>query len=339
MNKKEHILAFTLTLLEELRNSDVPLPVASRQKVAAFLSSLSPGAAVTAGTLPTRTSALPEARAAATARTSSASATASKSRSSTPTSSLTQEVAKSLRHSSQNKTASPLSTPPSMPTTTSIPATPTRSTLSLDEKITKLAALSSRVATCQNCPDLVQSRTTVVFGSGNPEASLVLIGEAPSEEEDASGLPGKGPAAQLLDKILETMGLQRHDVYLINIIKCRPPALTAGSARKPTPEEIKNCLPYLQEQISILQPKVIISLGSTALKALTGTQKPIASLRGQWQTFQDIPLMPTYHPSFLLRSKELSDKRKVWEDMLQVMAALKIPISQRQQQFFLSSKT
>lgn len=334
MNKKEHILASTLTQLEKLRNSDGPLPVASCQKVAAFLSSLSPGTAVTSGT-PPKTSALPGAQTAATVSTPRASTTSPESRSSTRTPSFTQEVAKSLRHSSQDKTSSP----PSTPTPTSIPATPARSTLSLDEKITKLAALSSRAATCQNCPDLVQSRTTVVFGSGNPEASLVLIGEAPSEEEDASGLPGKGHAAQLLDKILETMGLQRHDVYLINIIKCRPPAATAESARKPTPEEIKNCLPYLQEQISILQPQVIISLGSTALKALTGTQKPIASLRGQWQTFQGTPLMPTYHPSFLLRSKELSDKRKVWEDMLQVMAALKIPISQRQQQFFLASKT
>jgi DNA polymerase len=141
----------------------------------------------------------------------------------------------------------------------------------------------------------------------------------------------------LLTKIIQATGLTRESVYIANILKCRPdtPGQTSGN-RKPTPEEMTTCLPYLQEQIDLIKPKVIIALGGTALEGLLGKTAGITRLRGTWQTYRGIPLMPTFHPSYLLHKKEIiSEKRKVWEDMLQVMEKLAMPISEKQRNYFL----
>lgn len=220
------------------------------------------------------------------------------------------------------------------------PATPPTSPprLSPDAKATAFAALRERVLACVKCDHLVSSRKNVVFGVGSIDAELMFVGEAPGADEDEQGEPFVGKAGQLLTKIIETMGLQRSDVYIGNILKCRPdtPGQSAGN-RKPTPEEMQTCIPYLHEQIDLVQPKVIVALGATAVEGLLGKTVGITKLRGTWKTYRGIPLMPTYHPAYLLRNQAMSEKRKVWEDMLQVMEKLDIPISEKQQRFFLRS--
>jgi DNA polymerase len=134
------------------------------------------------------------------------------------------------------------------------------------------------------------------------------------------------------------MGLQRGDVYIANILKCRPdtPGQDAGN-RKPTPEEMQTCIPFLHEQIDLIRPKVLVALGATAVEGLLGKTVGITKLRGNWQTYRGIPLMPTYHPAYLLRNQALSEKRRVWEDMLQVMEKLGMSISEKQRNFFLKA--
>jgi len=199
------------------------------------------------------------------------------------------------------------------------------------------AELREKVLACVKCPHLVASRNTVVFGVGNPDADLMFVGEAPGADEDEQGEPFVGKAGQLLTKIIETMGLSRQQVYIGNILKCRPdtPGQSAGN-RKPTPEEMKTCIPWLHQQIDLIRPKVLVALGATAVEGLLGKTIGITKLRGNWQTYRGIPLMPTYHPAYLLRNQAMSEKRKVWEDMLAVMEKLQMPISTRQQGFFLS---
>ena len=164
----------------------------------------------------------------------------------------------------------------------------------------------------------------------------MFIGEAPGEEEDLQGAPFVDKAGQLITKIIETMGFKRSDVYLANVLKCRPdvPATAAGN-RKPKAEEIQACRAYLAEQIEIIRPKLLVALGTTAMEGLTGTHEPIGHLRGHWQEYQGIPVMPTYHPAYLLHKPSLSEKRKVWEDMLLVLERLGKPISNKQRGFFL----
>jgi len=198
------------------------------------------------------------------------------------------------------------------------------------------AALRERALTCRKCPRLADSRKNVVFGVGNPDAQLMFVGEAPGADEDEQGEPFVGKAGQLLTKIIQTMGLQRSDVYIANILKCRPdtPGQTAGN-RKPTSEEMQTCLPYLQEQIDLIRPQALVALGATAVEGLLGKSLGITRLRGNWQVYRGIPLMPTYHPAYLLRNQALSEKRKVWEDMLLVMEKLAMPINEKQRGFFL----
>jgi DNA polymerase len=164
----------------------------------------------------------------------------------------------------------------------------------------------------------------------------MFIGEAPGADEDEQGEPFVGKAGQLLTKIIQTMGLARGSVYIANILKCRPdtPGQASGN-RKPTPEEMQTCIPYLHEQIDLIQPKVIVALGATAVEGLLGKTIGITRLRGNWRTYRGIPLMPTYHPAYLLRNQALSEKRRVWEDMLQVMGRLDLPISEKQRNYFL----
>jgi len=172
--------------------------------------------------------------------------------------------------------------------------------------------LTEEVRACVRCP-LHQKRTQAVFGMGNPFSELMLIGEGPGEEEDRQGLPFVGKSGQLLDKILEAAGFSRKEnVYIANIVKCRPP-----ENREPTPEERAACLPYLEEQIALIQPSIIILLGSTALKGLIDPDAKITKVRGTWIRWRDMWVMPTYHPSALLRNPEL--KKEVWEDMKEVV--------------------
>ncbi len=195
--------------------------------------------------------------------------------------------------------------------------------------------LRERVLPCVKCPHLARARKNVVFGVGNPEAALMFVGEAPGADEDTRGEPFVGAAGQLLTKIIMAMGYSREGVYIANVLKCRPdtPGQTSGN-RKPTAEEMRTCLPYLLEQIKIIQPKVIVALGATATEGLFGKTVAISRLRGHWQSFGGTPVMPTYHPSYLLRNQARTVKREVWEDMLQVLERLGAPISQKQCDYF-----
>ncbi len=199
-----------------------------------------------------------------------------------------------------------------------------------------LAEVQERVCVCTKCPHLARSRTQTVFGVGNPNAELMFVGEAPGAEEDARGEPFVGRAGQLLTRIIETMGLTRDDVYIANILKCRPdmPRGVSGN-RPPTPNEMQTCIDYLREQIDIIQPRVMVALGATAVEGLLGARRTMREVRGTWNEFNGIPLMITYHPSYLLRNQTLSEKRKVWEDMLEVLERLDKPVSEKQRSYFL----
>jgi len=205
-------------------------------------------------------------------------------------------------------------------------------------KAAAFADLRQRALACIKCPNLAGSRQNVVFGVGSPDASLMFVGEAPGADEDEQGEPFVGKAGQLLTKIIQATGLSRSDVYIANILKCRPdtPGQSAGN-RKPTPDEMKTCIPYLHEQIDLIRPKVLVALGATAVEGLLGKTIGITKLRGNWQAYRGIPMMPTYHPAYLLRNQAMSEKRRVWEDMLQVMEKLALPISEKQRNFFLKA--
>ena len=219
-------------------------------------------------------------------------------------------------------------------TTAPKPRTATRSDPTATRH-TALAELRDCALVCTRCPHLVKFRKQVVFGVGNPNAELMFVGEAPGADEDAQGEPFVGRAGQLLTKIIETMGLSRDTVYIGNILKCRPD-VSPGAAgnRKPTSEEMDTCIPWLLDQIEIIEPKVLVALGATAVEGLIGGKVAITRMRGQWKEFKGIPLMPTFHPSYLLRGNDPGKKRLVWEDMLQVMERLEMPISKKQRGFF-----
>lgn len=177
-----------------------------------------------------------------------------------------------------------------------------------------LDAIRLDLGDCQRC-GLGASRKKLVYGVGNPNARLVLVGEAPGREEDRKGEPFVGEAGQLLDRILLAMGMQRADVYICNVLKCRPP-----DNRDPRPEEVATCEKFLVRQIAAIKPQVIVGLGRFAVQSLLQSKVPISRIRGEWQSYQGIPLMPTYHPAYLLRNPE--GKRDVWEDMKEVMRLL-----------------
>src|ERR1700730_11940579 len=203
-------------------------------------------------------------------------------------------------------------------------------------KIDMLGSIQKRVSVCAKCPHLASSRTQTVFGVGNPDADLMFIGEAPGADEDAQGEPFVGRAGQLLTRIIETMGFARGDVYIANILKCRPdmPPGSFGN-RPPTPVEMQTCRSYLIEQIEIIHQKVLVALGAAAVEGLLGARGAMRDLRGRWHSYQGTPLMITYHPAYLLRNQAPSEKRKVWEDMLLVLERLERPISEKQRSYFL----
>ena len=217
-------------------------------------------------------------------------------------------------------------------------APPKPAVLNAEAKAEAIADLRTRAMACVKCPNLASSRKNVVFGVGDINTELMFVGEAPGQDEDEQGEPFVGKAGQLLTKIIQTMGYSRSTVYIANILKCRPdtPGQTAGN-RKPTPEEMKTCLPYLLAQIDLIQPRVIVALGGTAVEGLFGKGEGITKLRGRWKEFRGIPVMLTFHPSYLLRNMALSEKRKVWEDMLQVLERLGQPISEKQRGYFLKA--
>jgi DNA polymerase len=238
----------------------------------------------------------------------------------------------------QAETLADLRCPPPLVRTPQVLETPGVEAVAAIEPVDKIAAMTElrgRTFVCLKCPHLAGSRKNVVFGVGNITAALMFVGEAPGMDEDREGEPFVGAAGQLLTRIIKTMGLSRETVYIANILKCRPdtPGQSSGN-RKPTADEMKTCLPYLLAQVELIQPKVIVALGSTALEGLLGKTE-IGKLRGHFQSFRDIPLMPTFHPAYLLRNQALSEKRKVWEDMLKVMEKLEMPISEKQRGYFL----
>lgn len=178
-----------------------------------------------------------------------------------------------------------------------------------------LSAVRAELGDCTRCK-LCKGRKNIVFGEGNPEAVLVFVGEGPGQEEDQQGRPFVGAAGQLLtDIIVKGMKLNREDVYICNIVKCRPP-----DNRNPEPDEIEACEPYLVKQLQAIRPKMIVALGNVAVKTLLKTREGITKLRGTWKTYQGIPLMPTFHPAYLLRNP--SDKKLVWEDIKKVLAEM-----------------
>lgn len=182
----------------------------------------------------------------------------------------------------------------------------------------QILVLRDEVLKCRQCAELVKNRTKIVFGSGNIQAKLVFVGEAPGYDEDQQGLPFVGRAGQLLTKIIEAMGLSRQQVFICNVLKCRPP-----NNRPPAPQEVINCRPYLKRQIELIRPKVICALGNHACQALLGTDKGISQLRGSFQEYEGIPVMCTYHPAYLLRNP--AEKKKVWEDVKKIVQRLEEP--------------
>lgn len=174
-----------------------------------------------------------------------------------------------------------------------------------------LAAIRADLGDCQRCA-LGASRTNLVFGVGNPTATVVFVGEAPGRDEDLQGEPFVGEAGQLLTRIIQAMGFTRDEVYICNVLKCRPP-----KNRDPQPDEIEACGAFMLRQVLAIAPRAIVALGTFAAQTLLGTKAPISKLRGSFHDYHGIPLMPTFHPAFLLRSPEM--KRQVWEDMQQVM--------------------
>lgn len=194
-----------------------------------------------------------------------------------------------------------------------------RAKLTKKQKTEELAILDKKVQSCKLCKELASTRTQTVFGVGNPNSRVVFFGEAPGADEDAQGEPFVGRAGKLLTKIIEAMGFQRKDVFILNTLKCRPPG-----NRNPSPEEVANCRPFFDRQLEIIQPEFIVCLGSIAAKNLLDTQVSIGKLRGDIHDFNGIKVIATYHPAYLLRNPPA--KKYVWEDMKMLLREMDLPI-------------
>ena len=187
-----------------------------------------------------------------------------------------------------------------------------------------LEHIRKNLGDCKRCK-LGTTRKNLVFGTGNPKARLVFVGEGPGADEDEKGEPFVGDAGRILNRIITAMGIRREEVYICNVVKCRPPG-----NRNPEPDEIVTCAPFLLRQIKSVKPEAIVALGKFAAQTLLATKEPISKLRGRFRDFHGIPLMPTYHPSYLLRSGGNSDSFwDVWEDMTQVLQLLKLPVPEK----------
>ncbi len=192
------------------------------------------------------------------------------------------------------------------------------------EKHETLEQIRKDLGACQRCK-LGATRKNLVFGTGNPQARLVFVGEGPGADEDAQGEPFVGDAGKMLNRIIAAMGLKREDVYICNVVKCRPP-----KNRPPESDEVSACFPFLLRQLLSIKPEVIVALGSSATQALLQTKVPISKVRGKFHDFHGMPLMPTYHPSYLLRTGGNSDSFwSVWDDMTQVLQLLRLPVPEK----------
>jgi DNA polymerase len=196
-----------------------------------------------------------------------------------------------------------------------LPSAPPPGSTSGEERAALLRDVAAVALACTACR-LAGGRNSVVFGSGDPDADLMFIGEGPGAEEDKQGLPFVGRAGELLTKIVEAIEMRRDGVYIANIVKCRPPG-----NRDPLPDEVAACRGFLERQIDLVRPRIVVALGRIAAQTLLGTETPIGRLRGQWYTVRGVPLMVTYHPAALLRNPAL--KRPTWEDMQQVRDRLR----------------
>ncbi|CAN5387373.1 hypothetical protein BH23VER1_BH23VER1_13750 [soil metagenome] len=210
----------------------------------------------------------------------------------------------------------------------------------LQTRSERLDDIRHRAEACEKCRCLGTLRDQFVFATGNPEARLMLVGEAPGREEEMRGEPFVGKAGELLNKILKAMALDRPEVYISNIVKWRP--MTAPGERKenrkPDAQELEASRSFIMEEISVVQPEVIVALGGTAASGLLGLDQPVGALRGRFHDLGGTPVMVTYHPSYLLRNAAISEKRKVWEDMLLVMEKLALHVTEKQRAFFTDSR-
>ncbi|MBQ8445069.1 MAG: uracil-DNA glycosylase [Opitutales bacterium] len=237
----------------------------------------------------------------------------------------------------------------------SVPAAPEKKAPSFDVSVSKtrvaavpatgtnaerLAALREQMLGDPICNEHLHKGKHLVFGEGNADASVFFCGEAPGAEEETAGRPFVGPAGKLLDKMIAAAGLAREQVYIGNIMKWRPELPTLYGNRPPTPEEMEYCLPYLAAQTEIIRPRVIVALGLTAVNGLLGfdPDRRIGAMRGKTLDFRGIPVVATYHPSYLLRNDSVKSKRAAWEDFLRMMEIAELPISERQRNFFLPKK-
>ena len=200
-------------------------------------------------------------------------------------------------------------------------AKPVSSGLTVEERRKELKVLTERVCQCARCPELASTRTQTVFGVGQVGAELCFIGEAPGADEDAQGEPFVGAAGQLLNNIIAACKMKREEVYICNIIKCRPPG-----NRTPLPNEAANCREFLERQLELVQPNFICALGSTAAKYLLNTSQGIGQLRGRFHNYRGIPVMCTYHPAYLLPHRSPGKKKEVWEDMKMLLAKMGRPL-------------
>ena len=195
--------------------------------------------------------------------------------------------------------------------------------LAREEKIAALAKLDEDVKRCRLCR-LCETRTQTVFGEGDPDAKIFFIGEGPGENEDLQGRPFVGRAGELLNKMIAGMGLRRDQVFIANIVKCRPP-----QNRQPAPDEVETCTPYLVKQLEIIRPQAIVTLGLPASKYMLESKLSMGRLRGQWHNWRGIKLMPTFHPAFILRSYTEENRAMVWSDLKEVMKEVGLPIPSR----------
>ena len=260
------------------------------------------------------------------------------------------EGLRALYRRAQGKTAAPPTAAPTTPPTSvqaavEMPAAeptkpapvPTHVTAEGSSKAERLASLRQQAEQWAPAKSLGTLRETMVFATGNPDARIMLVGEAPGYEEERKREPFVGPAGQKLTDILKAMGISREEVYISNIVKFRPAtARQTTNNRKPSPEEMAACLPFVRAEIEIIRPACIIALGGTAAEGLLKLSGPVGSMRGSWHELDGLPVRVTYHPSYLLQSgANLPIKRQVWEDMLAVMELLGMPISEKQRGFFL----
>ncbi len=224
------------------------------------------------------------------------------------TKTASQEIEENNKKNKKNKK---IITPPTVP----MERSPMGSTVPEVAKVKKFRSLTKHneaICECTACP-LGATRTKFVYGVGNPKAKIMFVGEAPGKDEDEKGEPFVGRAGRLLDDIIKAMGLERSEIYIANILKCRPP-----QNRDPQPEEMQLCMPYLKEQIRLIKPQFLCALGRIAAHGLLDTTTPLGQLRGRWHSFENIPLLVTYHPAALLRFQKY--KRPTWEDMQFLMA-------------------